>query len=1161
MELNGKGPQFAESDKSISISSGTQHTQNASSLVTKDNEQPTFDIEQVQLQFNLGHSLQKLCVQNDKMYLVLGTLVYKIDLANPSQVKRYQLPSSTKVLGSWLHPNGLHLIIQLSDLACYYLHDSYSSFKLLSRFKNLNIKQIAFPTDATNSLKESTGDFLVGTVEGAIYLASIKSHIPSVQDNKRDDKYLKLVFKHSLQSTLCGLEFTNNNLQINAVINNIIHSWDCFDTSYSELLRVFKVPAKQTPISTDFNSIITSNGKLYIVVNLSSNEIQSNDLEIQLSQSDKMGSEIALSQNIANVLITPHHLVSVSHSNENLLIFNKLALASSEPTILNLKNFLAAGETLIGTTADYGSQTYWLYTNNSIYEFIIENESISVWYNYYKMGKYEEALRFLNDNNGDLSGSTSLKKDIVLIKQGYDYLQKGGFGLECSSSVSFNDENEDSDVLILEDLIKLQIKGIRILANLSEPFEKICLMLLNLQYHSKSDTQANVSASLEVSDGNLLNIISEKLLVEYLLTKYDMAKRIQRNKIRIIVLSSWIVQVLLRIIYRLEYKADALSGPTYASESMSPEKKKKWIQKNLEEVNETLKQFLDSNYKQLDRATIYQIIVELNVPSKLLYYAELIEDYEFILNYYIDTNNWKDAVKTLGKLYSTGTQESKEIIYRTSTVVLVNCPKLTIDTWLKFNEDIGYEHFLPAILTYNKKAHTIPLLENYSLQFLLKLIYDKGIRNSQINTYYASLLITYPGTSDAVKKHTSKQIIKFLNHVKLESLANSTRKSTYDPHFVLRLCLSFRKFQPAVLILLNDMTLFDQALKLALDNELTDLGEFVLRKYDEYIANDSEMPTSNSHSEGYHELTFGNAENKDSEGFARQEDINYVGKIKLEEESYSSRKQLWIRFSKYLIQRVCDGKEIPFLEKEEDEDEEDDAEEIDSISTSDKTSLKSVTDEIVGSMFSSKEGFSKINATNLKKLNKVLKYILNLSSTSNTMGVLSLKDLLPLFPESIMINNFKDEIVKSLNQYNNKISQLSMEMKESLAITSSLKQKLKDSTKLQFKSKVYSVIQPGDSCQLCNLLLINKNFIFFPNCRHGFHKECLMRHNFKLKGNYMFKKIFQNFRKNPSDINKKELDEILIKECILCNDANINLIDTSLIDLERDQEELIEWEL
>ncbi len=161
MELNGKGPQFTESDKSISISSGTQHTQNASSLVTKDNEQPTFELEQVQLQFNLGHSLQKLCVQNDKMYLVLGTLVYKIDLANPSQVKRYQLPSSTKVLGSWLHPNGLHLIIQLSDLACYYLHDSYSSFKLLSRFKNLNIKQIAFPTDATNSLKESTGQKLV----------------------------------------------------------------------------------------------------------------------------------------------------------------------------------------------------------------------------------------------------------------------------------------------------------------------------------------------------------------------------------------------------------------------------------------------------------------------------------------------------------------------------------------------------------------------------------------------------------------------------------------------------------------------------------------------------------------------------------------------------------------------------------------------------------------------------------------------------------------------------------------------------------------------------------------------------------------------------------------------------------------------------------------
>ena len=46
-----------------------------------------------------------------------------------------------------------------------------------------------------------------------------------------------------------------------------------------------------------------------------------------------------------------------------------------------------------------------------------------------------------------------LKRDLVLIKQGYDYLQRGGFG-------------------ILSDDLSLQIQGIQILAKLTEPFEK-----------------------------------------------------------------------------------------------------------------------------------------------------------------------------------------------------------------------------------------------------------------------------------------------------------------------------------------------------------------------------------------------------------------------------------------------------------------------------------------------------------------------------------------------------------------------------------------------------------------------------------------------------------------------------------------------------------------
>jgi len=55
-----------------------------------------------------------------------------------------------------------------------------------------------------------------------------------------------------------------------------------------------------------------------------------------------------------------------------------------------------------GIAVDNLFNTYWVYTKNSIYEFVIENELILVWYDYYKMGKYSEALKYLDEDDENL---------------------------------------------------------------------------------------------------------------------------------------------------------------------------------------------------------------------------------------------------------------------------------------------------------------------------------------------------------------------------------------------------------------------------------------------------------------------------------------------------------------------------------------------------------------------------------------------------------------------------------------------------------------------------------------------------------------------------------------------------------------------------------------
>ncbi|CUM68486.1 uncharacterized protein PRCAT00006211001 [Priceomyces carsonii] len=1040
-------------------------------LSQEGNQQPLFHIEQVQLQFSLDYTLKQLLVRSNVMYLISKRIIYKIKLDNPTEVYKVNVTgTSEEITKCWLHPSGLHLIVQTYENNYYYLHDSYRELKPLPRLKGLSVKFIAF---FDNHDGATTGDFLLAT-EDSIYLAMIKSHTSAGQENKRDDKYVKQVYKKL--HNISGLAFCNNNSQIVLFSDSSVHFWDCFDTSYSELTRVFKTTPKSLDLSSsDGPSVFESNGQEYLFTFLKSKEIYTNDPEILLSKTEKLNVTEQIS---GSIVISDHHIIALNDKRNKLLVMNKL---SKKEITLNLNDLLGTDISVLAITADYKAKTYWVYSNSDIYELVIENESVSVWYNYYVMGKYDEALKCLEKKG------TSFQKDMVLIKQGYDYLQRGGFALGLI---------EDT---LSRDLTNLQIKGIKTLAHLSEPFEKVCLMLLNLQ-----SSDANAKGG----------IISDKLLIEYLLVKFKIARDVEKNRIRIIILSSWIIERMLRVMYRLQNEVEHKLMD-------EPKSSVEYKKSTLADLNNQFMSFLKSNYKILDKKTIYSIIEELYYYPKLIYYAELIGDFEFILNYYINLEQWPEAIKTMIRIYTNDT--TSDIIYKVSTVLLINSPKATVNAWLKFNS-LDYEKLLPAIFTYNKNSSSISLSNNETIYFLLKLIHEKGINNSYVNNCYLSMLITYPATDSISKKIANKHINKFFNFAKLEF---PKKDLLYDSNLILRLCLRYNHFQPAILVLINDMAQFEQALKLALDNDLVQLGEFVLRSYNKYLSDERN---------GNQEDDF---------------DSRYIGKIKLDEESFGNKKKLWLMFAKYLIEGAYAGKSFDIiLGKPQTGKEEPEINGKEESSNKNGTSIEKVSEEIAGVDVESKKSNYR-----LKELNRVLTFLLN----SSDINYLTLKDLLPLFPESININNFQHEIVKSLNDYNSKIGQLSMEMNESLQISLKLKHQIYIGQTIEEKGKLLTIIEPGEPCKLCNNLLVSKNFICFKNCHHNFHKSCLIK--FYLGINYKFKSIFETFKRSPSSLNRNELDDILLKECVLCNESNINLIDYNLIDVKADVNELKQWDL
>lgn len=1056
-------------------------------------DQPSFNIENVQLQFDLRNGLQNLLVSNNFMYVLSSNIVFRIDLDNPSIPTKIMVPmlnDGLKVTNWWLHPNGKFLIVQVNNNQYFHLHSQYLKFKILPRLKGLNIEHICFGDKHSH---QSTGDFLLSSKDGNIYVASIKFHEPGVQDKKRDDKYVKQL--HRLDGTIHGLLFSNNSTQIQIFVDDEILVWDCFEPVMAELTRVFRQPPKKLPITLLNEQPIFFIRQLnFYLVDPLTGDIYSNDEEIQMSPTDKMNlGKFGLFGGRNSFIVTSHHIICLSQSRDSLIIFSKLVLQS--PIVIPLGPHIEAREQVFGLVSDVLGNTHWIFTSDGIYEILISNESISVWYNYYRVGNYEQALRLLEASNVP---SSSLKKNMVLVKQGYDLLQKGDFGLQPLSHS--------------HEAYNLQLEGVRQLARLKEPFEKVCLMLFGLQ-------ESNFDISL----------VANKLLLEYLKVKFSLSKD-SNNRTRIVVLSSWIVQLLLRVIQTLESRLRIDDVDNFASYTENYDTEKDALKKSLDEFNSSLDEFLKANYKLVDSITIYEILRGMGFPLKLLSFAELLEEYDFILNYYIEREQWSNALKALSKLFVKNKERALEAMQRTSTVLLINYASGTIEAWLRFPE-VYYEALLPAILTYNRNGEYAPFNQNPTMQFFLRLIFEKGIQSQVMNDYYLALLVTYPPQDDEDEINTA--LIKTIEYLKKEKLNQFRKGKQYDSEYLLRLCLKHNKVDAAIFILVKDMHLFDTALKLAMDQNLVSAAEFVLQLFNEYVSNDNK-PGSGEH------VTTG-----------QEEESQFTNHIKLEDTNFASRKRLWMIYAKYLITSVCNGVHFNTLENKNEL----------LIDNSQLKKIKSNNEEILANGIGERGSADTDTKLKSQELNKVLNYILHLNREDETISILTLKDLLPLLPEDVLITSFKEEIVDSLDNYNNRINQLSLEMQESAEIADKLKGQILNSEAREKSGSLFTIIEPGEPCKLCERLLIDKNFLAFRNCHHCFHKDCAIRYYLKLRGDYRFKKIFQNFKINSSVTDERELDDILLSNCLLCNVSSINSVDEYLVDFENQAEEKKDWDL
>ena len=99
--------------------------------------------------------------------------------------------------------------------------------------------------------------------------------------------------------------------------------------------------------------------------------------------------------------------------------------------------------------------------------------------------------------------------------------------------------------------------------------------------------------------------------------------------------------------------------------------------------------------------------------------------------------------------------------------------------------------------------------------------------------------------------------------------------------------------------------------------------------------------------------------------------------------------------------------------------------------------------------------------------------------------LLKIEDILPFFPDFVVIDDFKEEIANALEGYSTQIDALKTEMDEATRNADAMKDSI-----ASLKNR-FIAIDASDRCSVCSQTLLVRQFYVFP-CQHTFHADCLI---------------------------------------------------------------------
>jgi hypothetical protein len=691
---------------------------------------------------------------------------------NANSGKDIDLPKKTTEVGTiknlFLDPTASHLIITTSLAENFYLHSQSKTPKHLSRLKGVSITSVAWnPSQPTASTRE----ILIGSADGNVYESFIE---PQPEFYRREEKYVKNVFK--------------------AKDGPVVGIW--VDT-------IIKGSIRRILLATP-TRLMHWAGKSAAVAHEGSGSMFSKLFDGETPTVH----EISTQSNVPSTLaISPEPQDEETSSDEPVDrafawlsaegIFHGKLLESSESATLGEQLFAESKllkRSQIPPTMSPGGRP-------KVSQEPAASVILSRWH-------------IIQLIEGRIVATNRLDDTIVLDQQ---VLEPGHSLLGL-----FADSKKDTFWLVsAEELFEIRAE---------EETRDIWKILLKAQQFDaasqfaktaeQKDAVATASGDYLVSRKHFMEAASvygrstkpfEQVALTFIdngesdaLRKYLLTKLSTLTKAAImqrIMVATWLVELYMS---KLNILDDTITTKAELAEGMNTADSKD----QLTTVRQEFQDFVTKYKADLDVKTSYEVISSHGREEELLYFAGVVNDYNYVLSYWIQRERWDKCLEVLKK------QTNPDIFYKYGSVLMANVPGELVDILMR-QTNIDPQRLIPALLNYNKivSIQSPPPQPNQAIRYLNFVINTLGSTDPSIHNTLISILASSPSPEEGA----------LLAYLKGQSYLS---EPLYDADFALRLCIQHNRVQSCVHIY-TSMSQYAHAVDLALKHNAVDLASQV----------------------------------------------------------------------------------------------------------------------------------------------------------------------------------------------------------------------------------------------------------------------------------------------------------------------------------------------